>query len=126
MKPLIQLFLIVQFALFAFAASAHFGLFGDRDDPGAGTAETVIAIVLVAGLALTFSDPASFRSIALATQGFALLGTLVGITLVLTVGPTKTFDVVVHSIMLAVLAAGLVVTYSAPRDPETVASQVRS
>lgn len=28
MKSLIQLFLLVQFAVFVFAANAHFGLFG--------------------------------------------------------------------------------------------------
>jgi hypothetical protein len=126
MKSLIQVFLVAQSAMFVFAASAHFGLFGDRNDPGAGTAETVIAVVLLAGLALTFAGAADVRSIALAVQGFALLGTLVGITLVLTVGPTKTFDVTVHSIMLALLVSGLAVTYRAPRDGKDTASLVRS
>ncbi len=115
MKSLIQLFLAVQFALFAFAASAHFGLFTDMDDPGAAIAETVIAIALLTGLALTFTGTADVRSVALAVQGFALLGTLIGITLVLTVGPTKVFDVTVHSIMLVTLLAGLAVTSRAPR-----------
>lgn len=118
MKSLIQLFLLVQFAVFAFAASAHFGVFGNRDDPGAGTAETVIAVALLVGLALTVTRAADVRSVALAAQGFALLGTLIGVTLVLTVGPTKTFDVTVHSIMLALLLAGLAVTYRAPRELE--------
>ncbi len=117
MKALIQLFLIVQFAIFVFAASAHFSLFGDRDDPGAGTAESVIAIVLLAGLVLTLMRPDDARTIALAAQGFALLGTLVGVTLVITVGPRETFDVVVHLIMLALLIAGLAVTYRAPQEP---------
>jgi hypothetical protein len=116
MKSLIQVFLAVQFALFAFAASAHFGVFTDMDDPGAAIAETVIAVVLLAALALTFTRTADVRSVALAAQGFALLGTLIGITLVLTVGPTKAFDVTVHAIMLATLLAGLAVTYRAPRE----------
>lgn len=77
------------------------------DDPGAAVAETVIAVALLAGLALTFTRPADVRLVALAAQGFALLGTLIGITLVLTVGPTHTFDVVVHLVMLALLVAGL-------------------
>ncbi|MDQ3657163.1 MAG: hypothetical protein M3457_19085 [Chloroflexota bacterium] len=118
MRPLIQLFLLIQFAVFVFAASAHFGVFGDRDDPGAGTAETVIAVALLAGLALTFTRAADVRSVALAAQGFALLGTLIGVTLVLTVGPTETFDVAVHSVMLALLLAGLLVTSRAPRELE--------
>ncbi len=120
MKSLIQLFLIVQSAVFAFAASAHFGVFSDMDDPGAAIAETVIAVVLLAGLALTFTRAADVRSIALAAQGFALLGTLIGVTLVFTVGPRETFDVVVHLVMLALLTAGLAVTYRAPRPLEHV------
>ncbi len=118
MKSLIQLFLAVQFALFAFAASAHFGVFTDMNDPGAAIAETVIAVVLLAGLARTFTKAADVRSVALGTQGFALLGTLIGITLVLTVGPTETFDVTVHSLMLITLLAGLAVTSRAPREVE--------
>jgi len=118
MKSLIRLFLLVQFAVFVFAASAHFGVFTDLDDPGAGTAETVIAAALLAGLTLTFRRSADVRSVAFAAQGFALLGTLIGITLVLTVGPTETFDVAVHSVMLTLLVAGLLVTYRAPRELE--------
>jgi hypothetical protein len=118
MKSLIQSFLAVQFAVFAFAAVSHFfGVFSDTSDPGAGTAESVIAAVLAAGLAMTFARAADVRSIALVAQGFALLGTLVGITLVLTVGPTKVFDVTVHLVMLGLLISGLVVTYRAPRLP---------
>jgi len=119
MKSMIQLFLLAQAALFAFAASAHFGVFTDLDDPGAGTAETVIAAVLLAGLALTFTRAADVRSIALAAQGFALLGTLIGVTLVFTVGPRENFDVVVHLVMLALLTAGLAVTYRAPQALES-------
>lgn len=115
MKSLTQLFLVIQFAVFAFAASAHFGVFTNMNDPGAGTAETVIAVVLLTGLALTFTRIADARPVALAAQGFALLGTLIGVTLVLTVGPRQTFDVVVHSILLVLLIAGLAVTYRAPR-----------
>jgi len=54
------LFLAVQSALFAFAAGAHFGVFTDMNDPGAGTAETVIAVALLAGLVLTFMRPPMF------------------------------------------------------------------
>lgn len=68
------------------------------------------------GLVLTFTRAADVRSIALGVQGFALLGTLIGITLVLTVGPTEAFDVTVHSIMLATLLAGLATTFRAPRS----------
>ena len=86
------------------------------DDPGAGTAETVIAVALLGGLVLTFVPSIPARSAALAAQGFALLGTLVGFTLVLTVGPTKAFDVTMHSIMLVLLVTGLAVTYRSPQE----------
>ena len=119
MKSLIHLFLAVQSAVFVFAACAHFGVFGDRDDPGAAVAESIIAVVLLAGLALTFTGPAGARPVALVAQGFALLGTLIGVTLVLTVGPRETFDVVVHVVMLALLIAGLAVTYRAPQALES-------
>jgi hypothetical protein len=116
MTSIIQIFLAIQTAVFAFAAGAHFGVVGNRDDPAAGTAESVIAIVLVTGLLLSLVNPALTRTYALAVQGFALLGTMVGFTLVLTVGPTTAFDVTMHSLMLALLVSGLAVTYRAPRD----------
>ena len=118
-KTTIQLFLVVQAAVFAFAAGAHFGIVGSMDDPAAGVAESVIAVALLGGLALTFVPGIPARPAALAAQGFALLGTLVGFTLVLTVGPTKAFDVTMHGIMLALLVTGLAVTYRSPQvdDP---------
>jgi len=116
MKSLIQLFVAVQFAPFAFAAGAHFGVFTDKNDHGAGTAEAEIVLVLLAGLALTFTRATDVRPVALTVQGFALLGTLIGVTLVLTVGPTTAFDLTVHSIMLITLLAGLATTMRAPRS----------
>jgi hypothetical protein len=106
----IRIFLFVQAALFISAAIAHFNLIGDLDDPGAGTAESVIATALVAGLAVSLANPGATRTAALAAQGFALLGTMIGVTLLLTVGPRTTFDVTMHLAMLAALVTGLVVT----------------
>ena len=119
MKTTTQLFLVVQAAVFVFAAGVHFGIVGSMDDPGAAVAETVIAVALLGGLALTFVSGIPARTAALAAQGFALLGTLVGFTLVLTVGPTKAFDVTMHGLMLALLVTGLAVTYRSPQvdDP---------
>jgi hypothetical protein len=116
MNAIVQLFLAVQAVVFAFAAGAHFGIVGNRDDPAASTAESVIAIVLVTGLVLSLVNPLMTRTYALAAQGFALLGTLVGFTLVLTVGPTTAFDVTMHAIMLALLVTGLAVTYRSAGD----------
>ncbi len=120
MKSVIQFFLAVQFAPFAFAAAAHAGALANRSDPGAAIAEAVIAGVLLAGLGLTFTRSADVRSVALGAQGFALLGTLIGTTLVLTVGPTEAFDVTMHSVMLATLLAGLATTFRAPRSVRSV------
>ncbi len=109
----IRFFLSIQAALFAFAALAHFSVFGHLDDPGAGTAESVIAVALLAGLAVSLANPGATRTAALAAQGFALLGTMVGFTLLLTVGPRTTFDVTMHLSMFVALLTGLAVTYRA-------------
>jgi hypothetical protein len=112
MTSLIRLLLTVQVAVFAFAALAHFGVIGDRDDQAAGTAESIIALVLLGGLMLGVLGVSPARVTALAAQGFALLGTLVGFTLVMTVGPRTTFDVSMHALMLVLLIGGLVLTRS--------------
>ena len=114
MTHIIRAFLAIQTLLFAFAASAHFGLVGDRDDPAAGGFETLIAIALAAGLVTSFIQPQATLIAARVAQGFALILTLVGFTLVLTVGPTTTFDVTMHLTMLTLLVAGLVVTFRSP------------
>jgi hypothetical protein len=48
----------------------------------------------------------------LAAQGFALLGTLVGIfTIVVGVGPRSVLDIIDHVAIVAVLVRGLVVSW---------------
>lgn len=113
MTTIIRGFVAVQIALFALGAIVHSGLVGQPRDPGAAIAESVIALVLVAGLAISLRNERATPRAALAAQGFALLGTLVGITLVLTVGPTKALDVGLHLTMLATLVSGLLVTWRA-------------
>jgi hypothetical protein len=49
----------------------------------------------------------------LIVQGFALAGTFVGLTLLLTIGPMTGLDVVIHLVMVAVLVIGLVMTWIA-------------
>jgi hypothetical protein len=78
----------------------------------ARNAETVIGVVLVAGAMLTWIRPASARAAGLAAQGFALLGTLVGIfTIVIGVGPRSVLDIIYHVAIVAVLVRGLVVSW---------------
>jgi hypothetical protein len=81
--------LLIEAAAFALAASVHFGvLVSGYAHRRAATAESVLAAVLA--------------------QGFALLGTLVGILMVfLGPGPQTRPDLVYHFVMVAVLAAGL-------------------
>jgi hypothetical protein len=52
--------------------------------------------------------------VALVVQGFALAGTFVGLSLLLTVGPITGLDVAIHLVMVAVLVMGLVLTWKAP------------
>jgi hypothetical protein len=65
---------------------------------------------LLAGTTLTWIRPASAHFAGLSAQGFALLGTLVGIfTMAIGIGPRSVLDVVYHVAIVAVLASGLVV-----------------
>ena len=81
-------------------------------------AEGVIAAVLIIGLILTFVRRSWTRTIGLSAQGFALLGTLVGLfTIAIGVGPRTAPDLVYHAAILAVLVWGLIVTARARFHP---------
>lgn len=92
MTRLTKLLLAFQAILFAAASLVHAGvLLSGYEHSRAATAEGVIALVLLAGLVGSLVRPASARTIALAAQGFALLGTLVGaFTIAVGVGPQTT------------------------------------
>ena len=80
----------------------------------AGIAESVIAAVLVFGLAASVGRPTRTYGVELSTQAFALFGTLVGIfTIIVGVGPRTVPDIVYHIIIVVVLATGLIVTLRA-------------
>jgi FtsH-binding integral membrane protein len=112
MTRAIRLFVLIEGAAFIAAALTHFGLLiGGYEHQKAGTAESVIGIVLLVGLALTWIRPASTREIGLAVQAFALLGTLVGIfTIAIGVGPRTVPDIAFHIGIIVMLAWGLIVT----------------
>jgi hypothetical protein len=77
----------------------------------AAIAERVLALVLLSGLAATVLVPRASRGIGIAVQGFALLGTCVGIfTMIIGVGPRTLLDVAIHVALVAVLVTGLIVT----------------
>jgi hypothetical protein len=111
MTRTIRLFLLSQGAAFTAAALTHFGvLTSGYEHQKAGTAESVIAAVLLLGLALTWIRPRAARTIGLAAQGFALLGTLVGIfTIAVGVGPRTVPDIAYHLVIVVALVAGLIV-----------------
>lgn len=118
MAQAIRFFLFFEAATFLAAALIHFGLLVDGyEHQAAGTAESVIGIVLLVGLALTWIRPESIRLIGLAAQAFALVGTLVGIvTIAIGVGPRTVPDIAYHIGIVIVLVSGLVVAARARFD----------
>jgi len=113
MARTLRLFMLAEAATFIVAASIHAGLLiPGYEHREARIAETVIGMVLVAGAMLTWIRPASAPAAGLAAQGFALLGTLVGIfTIVIGVGPRSVLDIIYHVAIVAVLVRGLVVSW---------------
>jgi hypothetical protein len=109
-------FLLVEAAGFAAAALAHAGvLVPGYTHQQARIAESLTALVLLAGLALSWLRPAWTRQAGTLAQGLALLGTLVGLfTIAVGVGPQTAPDVAYHLAILAVLVWGLVVAARAP------------
>jgi hypothetical protein len=121
----IRAFLLVEAAAFAAAALVHFGLLvHGYQHRQARVAESVIALVLLAGLVVSWARPTWTRQAGIAAQGFALLGTLVGIvTIIIGVGPRTVPDVVYHIAIVAVLVWGLLVAVRTPTSqPREVGS----
>ncbi len=124
----IRTLLLVEAATYVIAALVHFGAamtgFEHRQ---AGTAESLIAAVLLVGLALTWTHLASARTIGLAAQGTALAGTLVGVfTIAIGVGPRTVPDIAYHATIIAVLVGGLILAWRAPRQPLTPPTRMPS
>ncbi len=99
----------LEAAAFASASLVHSGaLVRGHEHWKAATAEGVIAAVLLAGWAASLVAPRSSRAAGLAAQGFALLGTFVGIfTIAIGVGPRTPFDYALHACFVAALVIGL-------------------
>jgi hypothetical protein len=116
MRQLVRLFLLLEAASFAAASLVHGGiLLTGYQHAAASTAEGSIAILLLAGFALTWLWPMRTRLLGLAAQTAALLGTLVGVfTIAIGIGPRTAPDVTYHVAILAVLVWGLVVAARMP------------
>jgi hypothetical protein len=111
----LRLLLLFEAATFVVAASIHFGaLLDGYEHTKAGTAESVIAVVLLAGFALSFRRA---QQAVIGAQSFAILGVCVGLfTIAVGVGPRTVLDVAYHVAILALLVAGLAI---ALREPAT-------
>jgi hypothetical protein len=105
----LQRYLIAELVLFVSAVLMHTGvLTSGWEHRHAATAETVISIVLAVGVLVSVAVPTGTRRAALVAQGFALLGTCVGLlTIAIGVGPRTAFDLGLHAAMIAVLVMGL-------------------
>jgi hypothetical protein len=112
MKNIVQAFLFFEAATFVIAALIHSGvLVAGYEHPQARIAESVIAAVLLIGLISTWIRPAWMRKAGLAAQGFALIGTLVGVfTIIVGVGPQTAVDIIYHVAIIIVLICGLLIT----------------
>jgi hypothetical protein len=101
--------LLAEATAFITASLIHGGyLVAGYQHRAARIAESVIGIVLVAGAALAWVRPRLTRGAALLAQGFALLGTLVGVfTIIMGVGPRTVPDIVYHIAIVILLAWGL-------------------
>jgi hypothetical protein len=111
MMKRVEGFLGLEAAVFATAALVHAGiLLNGYQHRQARIAESVIAAVLLVGLTASMLLPRLSRTAGLAAQGFALLGTLVGITMIsIGVGPRSVLDIALHISMVTLLVTGLYV-----------------
>jgi hypothetical protein len=104
-------YLMVELALFTFAALVHGGVIpGAETYPRVAVVETVVAVVLAAGVLMSFVSPAQTRPVALFTQAVALLGVVVGVvTIIMGLSPKTVGNIVVHAVMLITVALGFAV-----------------
>jgi hypothetical protein len=102
--------MLFEAATFVAASLIHSGvMIAGYEHEQARIAEALIAIVLLVGAALTWIRPAWTRQAGLAAQGFALLGTLVGVfTIIVGVGPRTVPDIAYHLAIVVVLVWGLI------------------
>ena len=106
---LIRGFLVFELVLFALASLLHRGILASGfEHSKAAVAESIIALVLAIGLAVSVYSPNEARPAAQWTQGFALLGVCVGVAMIaIGIGPRTGLDYAIHAVMATTLIAGL-------------------
>lgn len=109
MTTMLRILLAGEAATFILAALVHAGwLIGGYIHREASVAESLIAAVLLAGLAATWVWPQRVDRAALIAQALALVGTLIGIfTMIVGAGPDSVPDIIYHTAMALVLIWGL-------------------
>jgi len=107
----VRRFLLFEAAAFLTASQIHRGtMVAGFTHRQASTAEGVIGMALLVALLAAWVRLQSTRGIGLAAQGFALVGTLVGVVMIaIGVGPRSVPDVVFHAGLIFLLVTGLVV-----------------
>jgi hypothetical protein len=117
MRQAIRRLMVCEAATFIVAALIHFGVLAHEfEHQRAGTAESVIAVALLSGFAWSLAPGRSIRLIGLTAQGFALMGTLVGVFMIaIGVGPRTVPDIAYHVIIVIVVISGLIVATRAPK-----------
>jgi steroid 5-alpha reductase family enzyme len=116
-RTTLRILLLFEAATFAVASLIHGGVLVEGyEHHEAHLAEAVIATVLLASLVVTWIRSAWTRAAGLLGQGFALLGTMVGLfTIAVGIGPRTVPDVAYHVGIVVVLAWGLRLAWRAPR-----------
>ncbi|MDP9607032.1 UNVERIFIED_ORG: hypothetical protein J2W38_006852 [Variovorax paradoxus] len=107
--PAARAWMLTEALTLGIASMVHAGLLvPGYAHTAARTAEAVIATVLVLASVETWLRPHHARRAAIFGQGFALLGTLVGLgTIIAGIGPRTVPDVVYHALLLSTLVTGL-------------------
>src|SRR2546421_8550011 len=108
----VRAFLLAQIVIVLSMVSIHFGLLlGGYRHRSAGTAELLIALVLVAGLLLTWRRRPWNRWAPIAAQSFGILGVMAGLwTIAAGIGPRSILDLTLNAALLLTLTAGLAIT----------------
>lgn len=110
--PTLRALLLIEATSLLVAAALHAGLVIVGPFDQAATYESLIAVILLIGLGLTFIGPTAARVAGLVGQVIALAGASLGLYLVLRgVAPNTVLDIAYHVALIALLVAGLAVAW---------------